>query len=245
LTKNEGNLLQNFIWETQHLDGGNAKLPGAPIDKATAQQHGNEALDGLRTLGTLIISNGQFRKLLNDATILMRDIAGDAAQKAATKVNPSQDQLSQIDHPAEDNTWHQVPDMSNLKQQAKGQYNKIIPFSRRDVNVEAQGGADHAQNQLTDDNGEADRAGLSRDADSLQLKAQQIVLDENPDRPQEANDQAIEAKKNAISQTKNYMSNKIPQERRDQAIWRLKKMIVEIQGHSDCTIPNPWELTNC
>jgi len=45
------------------MGSGNAKLPGAPIDKGTAQQHGNQALDGLRTLGTLLISNGQFRKL--------------------------------------------------------------------------------------------------------------------------------------------------------------------------------------
>jgi len=63
LTKNEGNLLQDFIWQSQKIDGGNAALPGAPIGKETAQQHGNEALEGLRTLGTLIISNGQFRKL--------------------------------------------------------------------------------------------------------------------------------------------------------------------------------------
>jgi hypothetical protein len=63
LTKNEGNLLQDFIWQAQQIDGGNAALPGAPIDKETAQQHGNQALEGLRTLGTLLISNGQFRKL--------------------------------------------------------------------------------------------------------------------------------------------------------------------------------------
>ena len=63
LTKNDGDLLQDFIWQTQHLGSGGAQLPGAPIDKNTAQQHGNQALDGLRTLGTLILSNGQFRKL--------------------------------------------------------------------------------------------------------------------------------------------------------------------------------------
>lgn len=63
LTKNEGNLLQDFIWQTGQISGGNTKLPGVPIDKSTAQQHGNQALDGLRTLGTLLISNGQFRKL--------------------------------------------------------------------------------------------------------------------------------------------------------------------------------------
>jgi len=63
LTKNEGNLLQDFIWQTQQMSGGNASTPNAPIDKNTAKQHGNQALDGLRTLATLLISNGQFRKL--------------------------------------------------------------------------------------------------------------------------------------------------------------------------------------
>ena len=63
LTKNEGNLLQDFIYQTGQIGGGGAQLPGAPVDKATAQQHGNQALEGLRTLGTLILSNGQFRKL--------------------------------------------------------------------------------------------------------------------------------------------------------------------------------------
>ena len=63
LTKNEGNLLQDFIWQTQHIGQGDATKPNAPLDKGTAQQHGNEALEGLRTLGQLLITNGQFRKL--------------------------------------------------------------------------------------------------------------------------------------------------------------------------------------
>jgi hypothetical protein len=33
LTKNEGNLLQDFIWQSQQMEGGNAALPGAPVDK--------------------------------------------------------------------------------------------------------------------------------------------------------------------------------------------------------------------
>jgi hypothetical protein len=63
LSKNEGNLLQEFIWETQQISTAGTTLPGAPVDKETAKQHGNDVLAGLRTLGTLIISNGQFRKL--------------------------------------------------------------------------------------------------------------------------------------------------------------------------------------
>lgn len=63
LTKNDGNLIQDFIYQTQAIGTGNASKPNAPIGKDTAKQHGNEALEGLRTLGTLIITNGQFRKL--------------------------------------------------------------------------------------------------------------------------------------------------------------------------------------
>jgi hypothetical protein len=63
LSKNEGNLLQDFIWQTQHFDAKTISTPGAPVDKEVAKQHGDKALEGLRTLGTLIITNGQFRKL--------------------------------------------------------------------------------------------------------------------------------------------------------------------------------------
>lgn len=63
LSKNDGNLIQEFIWQTQQISGGDASKVNAPIDKDTAKQHGDQALEGLRTLGTLIITNGQFRKL--------------------------------------------------------------------------------------------------------------------------------------------------------------------------------------
>lgn len=63
LTKNDGNLLQDFIWQCEQLDKGVANSPNAPVDKDTAKQHGQDAVQGLRTLGTLVITNGQFRKL--------------------------------------------------------------------------------------------------------------------------------------------------------------------------------------
>jgi hypothetical protein len=63
LTKNDGNLLQDFIWQTQAIGSGGAKRPDMPVEKDAAKQHGQEAVEGLRTLGTLLITNGQFRKL--------------------------------------------------------------------------------------------------------------------------------------------------------------------------------------
>ncbi|KAL8638019.1 MAG: hypothetical protein Q9228_004787 [Teloschistes exilis] len=220
LTKNEGNLLQDFLWQTRFVSGGNAAVPGAPVDRATAQQHGNQALDGLRTLGTLIISNGQFRKLLSDATILIRDIAGDAAQNAANRVNPSQDQLSQIDQAADDNTWHDVPDMSrdNLRNQAKGAYNTNKPFSRGDVKDTASNTLN--QNQTQD--GVDPNAAAAQGQNELRQQASANIPDETKDRAKEFRDRS-----------KNYAASKLPKERRDQSIYRMKKMIVEIQGHQD------------
>ena len=263
LTKNEGNLIQDFIWQTQQLSGGNAQLPGAPIDKSTAQQHGNQALDGLRTLGTLILSNGQFRKLckflitshctlvanfieVSDATILLRDMAGDAAQTAATRINPSQEQLSQIDHAADDNTWHDVPDMSrgNIKGQAQGIFNKNKPFSRNEA-MDAAGDATQSANpsgsrdptdtadmaardqQYGTDSGIDARGGAMAGVNSLRDRASENM-------PQETKDNLRNATDTARTKTRGYINEKVPRERRDQTIYRLKKMIVEIQGHQDC-----------
>lgn len=57
--------------------------------------------------------------IVNDAVILLRDIAGDAASNAATKLKPDEDALAQIDKPAEENVWHEKPNIS--KEQIKSQ----------------------------------------------------------------------------------------------------------------------------
>ncbi|KAH7384117.1 hypothetical protein DE146DRAFT_667909 [Phaeosphaeria sp. MPI-PUGE-AT-0046c] len=233
LSKNEGNLLQDFIWQAEQITGAGTTLPGAPVDKDTAKQHGNEALDGLRTLGTLLISNGQFRKLLSDASVLLRDIAGDAAQNTATKVKPSEDKLNQIDQPAEDNTWHDTPNLSkdNLKAQAK----QSLPFGKgdakqaagditqaahpdgsRDPRDTAQLGAHEAQT------GQSTGLNAQAAANVAKEKVEQNVSEEDKDKARARRDQL-----------NNYLKGKMPEERREQTIWRLKKMVVEIQGHQD------------
>lgn len=259
LSKNQGDLLQDFIWQSQHIDGGNASVPGAPIDKETAQKHGNEALEGFRTLGTLIISNGQFRKLcklhpvflitfdpvltllVNDATILIRDIAGDAASKAANKVNPSDEQLSQIDKPAADNTWHDVPDMStsNIKSQLKSTYNKNGPIKTDDVKAAAGDASEQAHPDGSRDPADAaqlahkdQQLGTASGVDAQSgAKAGLATLKQRADEniPEETKEQARARKE----KTRKYLQGKMPEERREQTIWRLRKMVVEIQGHSD------------
>ena len=183
---------------------------------------------------------------MSDVTILLRDMAGDAAQSAANRVNPSQEQLSQIDHAADDNTWHDVPDLSrgNIRNQAQGIYNKNKPFSRNDV-ADAAGNATQSANpngsrdptdtadmaardqQYGTDSGVDARGGAMTGVNDLRDRARDNM-------PQQTQDNLRNAADTTRAKTRNYLSEKLPQERRDQTIYRLKKMIVEIQGHQDC-----------
>ncbi|POS72079.1 hypothetical protein DHEL01_v209526 [Diaporthe helianthi] len=227
LSKNEGNLLQDFIWQTTQFDPKAVGAPNAPVNKETAQQHGDKALQGLRTLGTLIITNGQFRKLLNDASILLRDIAGDAATNAAGKVRPSEDRLSQIDSPADDNTWHEKPDFS--KQNLKSQLQKN--YKGNDPQQDAQNVAENATNAAQDPSSDSG-VNVAADVDAAKQTAQEktgITEQDAAAAKEAANKRAAEYR----DKTLEYLKKKIPQERREQTIWRLKKMILECQQHPD------------
>jgi hypothetical protein len=64
VSKNEGDLLQEFIWDAQHIEPPDVrKLDGPPVDKESAKQDTTKAAEGVKTLGTLLLSNGEFRKL--------------------------------------------------------------------------------------------------------------------------------------------------------------------------------------
>jgi hypothetical protein len=66
---------------------------------------------------------------VSDAVVLLRDIAGDTAIKAASKLRPDEDALAQIDQPAEENVWHEKPDINteSLKAQFKEQTGRFKP----------------------------------------------------------------------------------------------------------------------
>lgn len=179
---------------------------------------------------------------MKDASVLFRDMAGDAAQKAANKVNPSEDELNQIDEPAEENTWHENPDLSrgNLKEKARSKFNEQKPFDRN----QAKGALGDAT-QAAHPSGSRDPA----DAADLAARDQQTGGASGVDAQQGAREglsnlkgtasenvpeDTKETARNYRDRTQNYVKEKIPKERREQTIWRLKKMVVEIQGHQDC-----------
>ena len=178
-------------------------------------------------------------------TILFREVAADAAGNAANKVAPTDEQRQQMDRPADDNTWHETPDMSkgNLKNQFRQTVDQNAPVHRDDLR-DAAGNATQtanptgsrdpkeaanvgAQNAANGGNtGVNAQGGIKEGINTLRNRADQNVDDETKEKARRAK----EAQKEKARQ---YMNSKMPQERREQTIWRLKKMIVEIQGHQD------------
>jgi hypothetical protein len=182
---------------------------------------------------------------VSDAVTLFRDIAGDAAAKAATSIKPDEQQLAQIDQPAEDNVWHEKPNLSRdqVKEQFKQQIDKFKPaVGFTTISVTNGWHTDGAQSKK-DANDAADAAtnaalGDRQNAPISEIDTRAGGAAASSQLQQAASDNVPEETKTAANEysrrTKEFLSSKMPPERRDQLIWRLKKMVVECQGHSDC-----------
>lgn len=244
LRKNYDEELQNFLYNT--MKASTQPNVDAPISKDTANDHGNQALDGIRTLGRLLITNGQFRKLLEDVTLLARDMVADGASKATEMIRPDQDRLAKVDEPAKDHTWHEAPpSLSEMKSSWKSQVQSTKSTAQNTAQGQGQGVVEDASRGATgqSDPQEAGRRAVDEHANQTsrsgvdQNAGARAGLQSAKDRVSGLTDQIPDEHKDVAESTKNktkaYLKDKIPQERRDQTIYRLKKMIVEIQQHED------------
>lgn len=161
--------------------------------------------------------------------------------KAATKVRPDEEALRQVDEPAPDHQWHDKPNLSrdNIKGQLREKFNKNKPLDRGDLQEIQENATAHADpygtrdphvavDHATQDQlyGKVDSAdlvsGTRAGARDLRGRVSENTPDEHKQRAREHKERMG-----------NFMSNKMPQERREQVIFRLKKMVIEIQSHQD------------
>jgi hypothetical protein len=170
----------------------------------------------------------------------MRDMAGDVASKTAMKVKPTDEQLSQIDKPAEDNTWHDAQEISTSKMKSKITSAKpAAGETARDVAGDASvaahpGGSRDPRDiaSLVKEDQERGRDSAVDIGDGAQTGAATLWQRASQNVPEGTRESARINKERA----QQYLSSKMPPERREQTIWRLRKMVVEIQGQSDCKL---------
>ena len=101
--KNADELFQNFIWHTRDVDVDQAKKDPnevVPVDKEKAKSDGRQAVQHLRTLLSLVLTNAEVRKLLTDFSVIGRDILARTASKVADKARPEEERLRQVDESA-------------------------------------------------------------------------------------------------------------------------------------------------
>lgn len=120
--KNNDELFQNFTWHTRDVDADRFKrdpkdiVPDQQPDTASDKEQGERfdrsgimlkltlvpstAVQHLRTLLNLILTNSEARKLLSDFGIIGRDLLARGAGKVAETLRPDEERLARVDHTA-------------------------------------------------------------------------------------------------------------------------------------------------
>ena len=166
---------------------------------------------------------------VNDGTLLIREMAGDAAGNASQKIAPSEEQRRNMDRPADDNTWHGTPNMSagNIRSQFKDTVNRNTPLNKEDLQA-AKGDATQQahpdgsrdprdaarlaaqdQGRGTGQSGVDAAGGVKQGVDTLRQRANDNIDPETKDR-------ARETKEVSKEKTRQFMRSHMPQERREQ-----------------------------
>ena len=154
-------------------------------------------------------------------------MAGDAATNAASRVKPSQEHLDQLDRPAADNTWHDAPDFSkdNMKKQFQNVYRGDPKADAKDVmasaNTAAHPTGSSDPRDLAGQVAQDQRTGTSSGVDAVG-GAQAAVQSAQEKVDPEVRDKARQKKAEYRARAKDYLGRKVPRERREQTIWRLK-----------------------
>ncbi|KAE8149473.1 hypothetical protein BDV25DRAFT_167855 [Aspergillus avenaceus] len=122
--KNGDDKLQEFLW---HLSRSRASLDRGQVSQhashVKARQDTKAAYDSLRTVGSLFLTNSDFRLFVDDLTTVGRQIFSDTAfslsdtsKQVGEQLKPSQDELSAVQGAGADEG--QAPSAEDLRQEA-------------------------------------------------------------------------------------------------------------------------------
>ncbi|KAJ3532461.1 hypothetical protein NMY22_g7739 [Coprinellus aureogranulatus] len=312
--KNADELFQNFIFHTQAVDTNSLKdhatnhVEGSKtLDTDKAKQDGDQAVQHLRTLLTLVLTNSEVRKLLSDFSLIGRDLLAIGASKAASKIAPPEHEMRKVDEAAPSDQFIteggrqvgpnetpvlaegvRVPGVTEgtlrmdpkhdtqpilhtqdgdhiplgdkakegyaqyhqVRQQGLGAATGQAPNIDEEQRERAQGLAAQAKERAKEEALEYKRADEEGDEETKEAKKQGVrerlrgmkdsVIDTFHERvPEEHRNKANEQ----LESSKRFFTEEyFPEERRDQFIFRLKKVVIECQKHNDYQQSMTWLL---
>jgi len=269
--KNSDELIQEFIWNTRDVDASTSLKNDEPvkeghvlgIEKDKANQDAQQAAHSLRTLMHLLLTNSEARKLISDFSVVGRDLFARGLGKASESLRPNEEELRMVDeaHRGEGGAFTvSSPEERAREQEERGVDGMVkarVPGDVKDqANDFAEGGRraqDLLQSTARDARGQEISPSSPRDG-AEQVKQEGKIRGEEVkeeakkrglmDRfknaiPQEHQDKAKDhAKRGRDFLTEEYF----PPERRDQWIWRAKKVILECQSHPEYQSSLRWLL---
>ncbi|QRW17273.1 hypothetical protein RhiXN_05275 [Rhizoctonia solani] len=243
--------LQNFVFHTEGTDFTRVKQNGevVPVSKDDAEKDRQEAVKHLRTLLTLFATNSEARKLLSDFGIIGRDLFARGASKALDATRPTEEQLAHVDDAAPSDQWkstegrvvgpNETPTLQVKNPAGNGDiqhhpHEGTTVGSAEEGAVKAEGDA-HAREVQARVEGAPDEEKGEVAKKSLREK----IMGVRDRIPQEHKDRANEQ----YDKTRDFLRDEFPEERRDQFIYRMKKVIVECQKHDDYQASIRWFLS--
>lgn len=279
--KNADELFQNFLWHTRDVTVEGAKKDPnevLPVDKEKAMQDGQQAVQHLRTILSLVLTNSEVRKLLTDFSLMGRDLLARGAAKAADSLRPDEERLARVDASAPNDqfiteggrvagpnetpvlearipgtdatvTQHPKEPLGNgAKVKTTNGTVKSGDQAMREAGAQAEQlkaeGKAKAATERDDMAAPAD--GIQEGGETTEIKKQSLMdkmrgyRDGLTDKiPQEHKDKANDK----YDRTKHFLTEEyFPEERRDQFIFRGKKVIIECQKHDDYQESIRWLL---
>ncbi|KAG8824097.1 hypothetical protein FRC19_002552 [Serendipita sp. 401] len=289
--KNADEVLQQFIYHTssqQFRDRAIQKAKtAAPDDSALpnkdeAKRDGEVGVQHLRTLAQLLLTNSEARKLIQDFTLIGRDMFAQGASRAAERARPSPDRMARVDDAA--------PSQPGIHDGSLPPIEGGVDISKDGFRGAFKKGLGHAEEKAADKaevtppsqkiagNVDQDvdlhRDGFRQTGAKLteaakgaaatkgeELKNQPPITDPRED-PTAAKEQtkgkagaAVDKVSSKIPEkhkqrardeaqrAKDFFNEEFPRERRDQFIWRMKKVVVECQSHAAYQDAISWLLS--
>ncbi|GJJ67961.1 hypothetical protein EMPS_00307 [Entomortierella parvispora] len=227
--KNEQELFQNFIYHcNQASDSVAAKNVQAPnldvgVSPSQAKKEGKQILDNMVAVAKLVTTNADFRNILNELYQLAKEVFGEGADKigqgalkAGEKLSAKAADISTSAAQVAQSGSSKLQDGDGIRQ-ASDLAQNLVGHAREDPMGTAQSTRDDALRQA---NATMDTARMQA-ADMKKRLAMQAEEFRG-----QAHTQALEARENAIS----YANTKMPVEKRNAIIERLKAIVDQIQA---------------
>ncbi|KAJ3798154.1 hypothetical protein GGU11DRAFT_682172 [Lentinula aff. detonsa] len=235
------------------------------VNKDKAQQDAQEAAHSVRTLLHLLLTNSEARKLLSDFSVVGRDLLARGLGKASEGLRPDEDQLRLVDeaHRGEGKILFlssqlcgafsvASPEQRAREQEeigvdgmAKARVPSDIQDSVNAVAEEASRTQDAAQNTARDARGQEISPSSPREAaeDVKEEAKKRGLMDRVKNVRNAIPDEHQEKAKDHFRRGKEFLTEEyFPKERRDQWIWRGKKVILECQSHPEYQSSLRWLL---